>query len=349
MKTYGYGHDFGNSETCGVMLKDGKTLSKTIPSVTSIGNGITLGKLGVEMHKNHFVFSMGGTNTELFVGDLALEQGDDIYVTRGDIARYWSDVSLALLLVTAASLNDEKEFGLNVVTGLPVQTYLGNPECRKNIKQALDGHHNFSLNGRERTIHVKVLKVIMEGAGAAIAYGSTEDVLQGVVDIGGRTTDLYVAKGQTPIMKLCNGDPLGVESAGELLNTNFTRKYGIGLDALEIRQILRASVSNSDYPSIKVRHQEVRDIPALATEALSVVGKKISSFVSRSWNKIETGMEVASKFDSVLCIGGGAYYFYNDLENLIHGVTFIEKPEQANAYGYAVFAEQQRLSLSAAS
>ena len=51
---------------------------------------------------------------------------------------------------------------------------------------------------------VLVLKTIMEGAGAIIAYGANGDITQGCIDVGGRTTDLFVAEGQVPILHQCS-------------------------------------------------------------------------------------------------------------------------------------------------
>lgn len=341
MQTYAYGHDFGNAETCGVLINRGRRLSNTVPSVTAQGSLEELDKLGVSKSSNDFVFKKRGSSTELYVGDLALKQANMSFSGRGDISRYWSEKSLTLLLTVASSLVEDSEFGLNVVTGLPVQTYLGDPECRKKIKESLDGIHTFAVNGRVRTIHVKVERVIMEGAGATIAYGSRDKSAQGVIDIGGRTTDLFAAEGQTPLRPLCSGKPLGVEVAGDLLSTNFQQRYGRPLKTHEVRSILRAYAQENPYPMIIARGRQVEGLENLTEDALRQVGNEIVSFVSSTWSESESGSEVASSFTSVLCIGGGAHYFFDLLRERIPNLQFVAHPEEANAYGYAVFAEQQ--------
>lgn len=341
MPTYAYGHDFGNAETCGVLFARGRKSSRCVVSAIAQGDLEELKKLSFRLGPSHFVFKAQGNESEQFVGDLALEQSTMAFSGRGDISRYWSDKSLTMLLTVASSLIDDAEFSLNVVTGLPVQTYLGDPECRKKIKQALEGTHVFFVNERKRTIHVSVERVIMEGAGAAIAYGSREKMIQGVIDIGGRTTDLFVAEGQTPMRHMCAGKALGVEVAGDLLSTNFQRKYGRSLKGYEVRRILRAHVSHSPMPHIVARGDQVLDLNSLTREALKQIGDEIVSFVSSQWSESEAGSEVASSFSSVLSIGGGAHYFYEQLHERIPIVQFIEHPEEANAYGYALFAEQQ--------
>lgn len=341
MQTYAYGHDFGNAETCGVMIVRHQKVSKTIPSVTSQGSFEDLAKLGIALKSNDYVFKSKNSDTELYVGDLALDQSNMSFSGRGDISRYWSEKSLILLLTVASSLVPDTEFGLNVVTGLPVQTYLGDPDSRKKIKNALEGVHVFAVNGIVRTVHVKVERVIMEGAGATIAFGSRDKSVQGVIDIGGRTTDLFVAEGQTPLRPMCAGRPLGVEITGDLLSSNFQQKYNRPLKGQEIRKILRAYAHNTPYPTIIARGDEVTDLEKLTKDAFHQIGNEIVSFVSSTWSESETGSEVASSFPSVLCIGGGAYYFYDQLHERISNLQFVAHPEEANAYGYGIFAEQQ--------
>lgn len=339
IKTYGYGHDFGNAETCGVTSVGGMKLSKCVVSAIAPGNMDTLNRLEVKLGPSHFVFRGKGQAGEHFVGDLALEQSSMAFNGRGDISRYWSEKSKIMLLTVAASLIPDTEFALNVVTGLPVQTYIGDPECRKLIKEALNGTHVFSVNGYERVVHIEVYKVIMEGAGAAIAYAGGDEEMLGVVDIGGRTTDLYVARGQKRLQHKCNGKALGVEIAGDRLSANFQRQYGRPLTSLEVRETLRAHANHDPLPCIVARGHEVQ-INSLVEEALRQVGDEIASFISSQWGESESGNEVASSLSKVLSIGGGARYFFNQLQALIPHATFVERPEEANAYGYAMMAAQ---------
>lgn len=341
MQTYAYGHDFGNAETCGIMFVHGNKVSRSIPTAIAPGNSTRAWGVGVSPDPDYFVFKGQGKAIEQFIGRLALDQADSSSSHRGDISRYESELSLQMLLTVASSLIDDAEFGLNVVTGLPIETYLSDSDARRDIKKALEGTHTFSVNDRMRTIHVQVERVIMEGAGAAIAYGSRDKAIQGVIDVGGRTTDLFVTEGQKPLSHLCKGKALGVELAGDLLSNSFKSRYGRELKIVDIRRILRACANRTPMPSI-VRHgHEVRDLADLAQEALKHVGDEIVSFICSQWSESESSNEVASSFSSVLMIGGGAYYFYEQLHERIPNLVFINSPEEANAYGYAVFAEQQ--------
>lgn len=350
MQTYSYGHDFGNAETCGVMYYKGQRLSRSIPSATAQGRLSELQGLGINLGKTDYVFKdVDGTGGEMYIGDLALTQSNLSFTGRGDINRYWSSKSRYLLLTVAASLIDDAEFALNIVTGLPVQTYIGDPESRQQVKRALEGKHTFALNGRVRCIHVTVERVIMEGAGALIVYGAKERGVQGVIDIGGRTTDLFAANMQTPVRQLCSGKPLGVEMAADLLSAHFQALYGRTLKADEKRDILYAHVSGGTrlYPTLYADGQPVYNLKALVQDAIQSVGSEVASFVSTVWNDSETG-KVASSFAQVLIVGGGAYYFQEHIQRVIPNAKSISHPQEANALGYAALAErqlQQRLNI----
>src|SRR5205085_9364141 len=138
-------------------------------------------------------------------------------------------------------------------------TYIKNMALRNSIKAALDGTHVFTIdNGKTfRHVTIEVVTVVMEGAGALITYGDksiSKTTESAVIDIGGRTTDLYVARGQVPVSDYCKGKPLGVESAAQMLMDTFENEYERSLSLLEAREIMYAYASNGDlsYPDIAV-------------------------------------------------------------------------------------------------
>lgn len=125
-----------------------------------------------------------------------------------------------------------------------------NEQNRLKVRKALEGEYHFTLNGRERRVVIQVAKVIMEGAGAMIAAGDERLLRQAVIDIGGRTTDLYTADGQMPLIPLCKGAALGVELVGDIVSRTFQERFGRSLTVQETRSILRAVVGNSPiHPS----------------------------------------------------------------------------------------------------
>jgi hypothetical protein len=176
------------------------------------------------------------------------------------------------------------------------------------------------------------------------AFGDDRPLRQAVMDIGGRTTDLYTSDGQAPLIPLCRGAAVGVELAAELLSATVQSQCGRALTPQETRSILRATVGSGQYPPVYVNGQEISpiDLRQWAEEALRSIGRDIATFVSQSWTNSELGT-VATDLAKVLLVGGGAYYFYRDIVNLIPHVTVPLQPELANALGYAALTYHLRI------
>ena len=356
LNQYDAGYDPGNSETAVVLIGstgDQKTL--TVPSYVSRGSYNNLVRFrnmsgrGQSAHPSevlqpgeYVLISPGAGAAEHYVGALALDQGHGATSARGDISRYWGDISLWLLLTAAGALVPEAEYELRLVTGVPIETY--SDQNRRRVRNCLEGEHRYLLNGRQRRAVVYVERVIMEGAGAMIAFGDDRPVRQAVMDVGGRTTDLYTAEGQAPLIPLCRGAALGVELAADLLSATMQSRCGRALTPQETRTVLRATVGSGQYPPVYASGQEVSpiDLRQWAEEALRSVGRDIATFVSQTWANSELG-SVATDMAKVLLVGGGAYYFYRDIAKLIPHVSVPPQPELANAFGYAALARHLRL------
>src|SRR5437764_8235808 len=349
MKWYPYGHDFGNAEMGGVTVIQGANVSRSIPTAFAKADISAMQNLGVKVdQENTHIIRFHGEAMAYTVGELALQQAIDVYHGRGDIQRYASKYSLRGLLTVAASLIPDSEFGLYVVTGLPAETYIKNMALRNSIKAALDGTHVFTIdNGKTfRRVTVEVVTVVMEGAGALITYGDksmSKTAESAVIDIGGRTTDLYVARGQVPVTDYCKGKPLGVESATQMLMDTFESKYERSLSLLEAREIMYAYASNGsiDYPDIAVYGRTVSThvLEWLSTEAVTQVGSEIVSFIASAWRQSDRDA-VAASFKPVLHVGGGVYYFYNFLTKRIPHLSRPDDPIHANALGYCSLASR---------
>lgn len=339
MHTYAYGHDFGNSETCSAMVVNGTMLTTRIPSLTALANTKKYQALGnTSFDIDDFIYT--DADTELYVGKLALEQTNTASSSIGDIERYASSKSLQLLLTSAASLSKEPKFGVNVVTGLPIQTFIGNGDLRKNIIHTLNGVHEFTLNGKSRCIDVNVSTIVMEGAGAMVLYGNSKTSEQAVIDIGGRTTDLYVTRGQKPIERMCNNKALGVEIAAQRFNERFENRYHRPLTQYELKEIFNAYIMHKKtLPVIKVDGMTVTNVREMVVQAINEIAKEIVSFISTVWNVSESG-KVASGFDSIMIIGGGSYYFADIIKAKIPHANIVDTPELANVIGYAKVAER---------
>jgi hypothetical protein len=283
------------------------------------------------------------------------------------------------ILAISGSMISDVEYGLVVVTGLPAETYQKNDALRKEIRKSLSGTHKYTLDGKHwRTCHIDVVAVAMEGAGALVAYGSKDGgaFASATIDIGGRTTDLYVARKNIPMTEYCQGKPIGVQTATDMVMESFEAAYGIPLTALEAREIMHAWVASQqaakaaeeavakeakaaedaaagksvkkkkvsalpkkpvEYPEITVNGTRIdpKEIDRFVEEAIKATAGQIASFVSSSWRQSDSTNSVAARFNPVVCIGGGAYYFYEVLKTRIPHLRMPSDPVFANSRGYA--------------
>lgn len=355
---YDIGFDYGNGETSVALLSPTTEHLRwlALPSAVGWGSLAELARFrgmtaqvnqpAEVLQEGEFVLQYQGA--ECFVGGLALTQGKSATTASGDISRYWSVRARQLLLTAAGTLIPDAAFELHLVTGIPIETY--NETTRQQVRRNLEGEHTFMLNGVPRVAVVHVMQVIMEGAGALIAYGRHEQVPQAVVDIGSRTTDLYTAVGQVPSIPLCKGTPLGIEVAAETLNQTIEGTCGRGLSMLEWRALLRAHVSGERYPPLFVHGKSVDPLQLneWIEEALRGVGREITTFVAQVWKSSEQG-SIAAHLALVLLVGGGAYYFARDLAPSIPHLVVPTSPEVGNALGYQALAQQMRIHREAVS
>lgn len=333
------GLDAGNSEATLTTAPGGKGSALTIPSYLGSGTLDELlrvrGGAGKEsLGSGEYVLEYAGRSA--FVGALALEQTVDASSARGDVSRYWNGHTLRLLLTLAGALLKGTDLTVRVVTGLPIAVW--SKATVKQVQRSLCGTHTFSLNGRARTLTVDGCMVMMEGAGALAAHGLTEDVPQAVIDVGGRTTDLFWARGMQPDVSRCAGLPVGVEQAGDKLCDHFLRTYARELRQSELRGVLRAFVSGADGPPLYADGSRVL-LNGEVGAAVDGVADAIGSFVAQRWRSSEQG-KVAGEAARVLLIGGGAYYVAPHLKRIIPHLEVPRAPELANAQGYLAVGAQ---------
>jgi hypothetical protein len=345
-KWYAFGHDFGNAELCGVLMKGSQPIMKSLPTAFAKVDMSRLNNLGIET-KDALVLQFEQEAAQWGIGPVALAHSTAVWDGRGDLMRYASKHSLRALLGLSAMMIPDREYGLVVTTGLPAETFQKNPGIKKEIKKTITGSHTFSLdNGATwRTAHVEYGTVLMEGAGALMAYAKKNMAgPQGsaIIDIGGRTTDLYVARAGVPVAEFCVGKPLGVVTAAQMLQSAFEARYQFPLNPIETRSILFA-YANSDglkrkaYPEISKYGEKIpaSELDALAREAVNETTEEIVSFVSSSWRESDSSLAIGVRFDPVLNIGGGSYYFYDALKKRIPHLQKPDAPVFANALGYA--------------
>ena len=180
--------------------------------------------------------------------------------------------------------------------------------------------------------------VVMEGAGALAVHGLAEDVPQAVIDIGGRTTELFWAQGQRPVLPRCTGFECGVGDVADALAAWFLAQYGRELAARELRNVLWSYAQHKPHQPIFVEGQPIQIADAVA-RCVREVGEDIRSRISRTWRSSEHG-KVAADAARVPAIGGGIYYFAPLLREMLPHLQVPKHAEVANAQGYLAIGQQ---------
>lgn len=323
------GFDPGNSESTLTWRQGAIVRHITAPSFVGSGRLEELRRVrsaagGGGLRKDELVLTYQGASS--FVGQLAIEEARDATAARNDVSRYWNGHTLSLLLALAAQGNVGGS--ARVMTGLPVSAWT--PENKRRVQRSLVGEHRYTVNGRERSLVIEAAGVMMEGAAALASY-PTINGPQAVIDIGGRTTDLFWSQGVRPVAQRCHAAEIGVERAGDLLRHETLERHQRELSDQELRAILRARITGESPPQV-YNNGKVLILNGSVDAALSSVGQQLLSYIGAKWG--DDRGTLASEAARVVLIGGGAYYFGDLLRGAIPHLEIGRSPELANALGY---------------
>jgi hypothetical protein len=346
MRTLNMGVDRGNERTNVAVPTDSGALWETDAS-SLISTG--------DMDRYQALQSGSGLSEQTPTNKLMVEYEDSIYflsdfATNGknptsdfkDKHRYHNKrtkVSIMCFAALAASQiwpdSNVDELSVNLVMGVPLRAYR---EQASTIVEELTKSYRYTFGGREMAINIETVKVLIEGAGAAIYNGFDKTATIGIVDSGSLTTNVIRFDARKPNAEQSDSFEIGVNSALDLLNTSFERKYSRELTHTEMQQILRASIGQEVYPEIYADNTQVSglDLHKWIKSAIDEIGSEKNSKISALWSN-QSG-KIASSFKEVLHCGGGTYYFHSALQKIIKKAIQIEDPEKANARGYALLA-----------
>jgi len=339
MKHIVVGFDAGNSTTISIATVGEQRHVLLMPSF--VGSGYLSELLRVRggsditdaLAQDEYVLEIG--HDSFFVGELATRESADADSQRGNIERYWNGHALRLLLTSVAGMFDDEHLTLRIVTGLPVAVW-SQPRVRV-VQQSLIGTHHVTFNGVPRIITIDSVVVLMEGAGATFAYG-VPNAPQGVIDIGGHTTDLYWSVGARPVQDRCRGFDIGIEKGSNYLSEGVERQYGRPLSPDERIRVLNAFANRSEMPRLYAAGQPIT-LNGIVTDAVRRVGEEVVSIVSRTWRTMNQS-GIALEAEQVLCVGGGARYVGSMLQARMPHLVIPPSPEMANAEGYALFGQR---------
>lgn len=343
------GYDRGNRELNTIVRINGQSYRYRETSVVGTAN----------LQNVHNKSSAAGTDVNLsenalhwngetyLVGASATRWSEDATEEFNDMNRYYSPRAKAALLTSIANTVQRSHPGQDnvkarVVTGIPLLNY-DDDFCEKIVRE-LGGSYHFRYMGRDCHIQVEVIKVLLEGAGAAIATGMLKKggPTVCVVDSGSRTSNFLRFDGNEPKLEVCKTVTVGVKQAMELLVELVWNMYKITLDDADINALFRAYTGQRAYPEIPVNGTPIA--PETLIQFMEMVFKKVDKRrhheISALWG--EKDGEMNRKFN-YLHVGGGAHLFNKWLRALIPAIKCPDEPEWSNAIGYAAYAEAKKL------
>jgi hypothetical protein len=331
------GLDAGNSDAT---LTWNHSSEHTIPAAIGTGSLLELFRVrsaagSEKLAAGEYILEHNGQT--FFVGQLALNESSDATTGRGDVARYWNGHSLRLLLVLAAAAGLDT---VRVVTGLPVDIWT--PENKRAVQESLQGTHNYRIStpeGKmvERVLVVDSVGVVMEGAAVLAQLPRiSNDLEYAVIDIGEYSTDCFYSRGARPIARMCRGFPVGVGKVADLIRRSVQDATGRELSPLELRRLLRSYVALQEPPAFFHRGHTVH-INGEIKAAVSQVGAEIVQEIGRGWGSGRAG-DIAASASRVVVIGGGVYYFQEQIRSAIPHADTWNRPNTANADSYLVIA-----------
>jgi hypothetical protein len=336
MQTVIIGGDFGNSETTAAVRTARGVSCLTFPSYIGRGSYHELLRVrrgaGRDGTLDDDEYTLHHQGADLFVGRLALEDAKGATTGRGDPARYWNGHTLRLLLTACARLF-KGDVRVKLITGLPVKVW--SEETKQRVQRSLIGDHSFLFRGKERRVIIDSVGVLMEGA-AVLHDVAIEPVDQGVIDVGGGSTDLFWAQGRKPRYERCDGLAEGVGQIGDLLVQKVLSQGGRRLTSDEVRQVLWAAASGTPLPTLYSGGRPLH-LNGEVMDSVTDVGERLGAFVRNVW--ADDDGRVASSAAHVRLIGGGAYYLKAIFRRDIPHLRVVEAPEQANARAYLAVGE----------
>lgn len=221
---------------------------------------------------------------------------------------------------------------VNIATGLPLSTFYKGAEPNAELIARKNASIRTAVTAMDQSL-MPILadhSVFPEGLAAWVDYaiGDSGEIrvdlseTVGVIDIGGRTTDVAVVlPGKRIDHARCGSADIGVLNVVEEVRVSLLRSKGLDLPTSAIEKALRVR-------SIKMWGKAV-DIGAEVDAAVTQVLDGILREVNR---RLGSAVDV----DKILLVGGGAYLF-REVINKYPNIVVAQDPEFANARGFAKY------------
>jgi hypothetical protein len=344
---YPAGLDAGNEDTCFVAIDhDGRERIVVIPSAVSeiATSKIDLLREGIhgqngmtdQYHQDIEITYLGKRYS---VGYMTYRHNKQAGTQRGDETRYSSTEQVLRLLVSSGMVIDDPEYELDLVTTVPLKYF--NNQLRYDVRNALDGTHEFTLQGIPRRATIRVRKVMFEGAPALALCGAASVGKRRLIIDGGRhTTEFILLQGNDPIPSQCRGVEIGVQFIADYLADRIKELYRRDLTTQEISDVIRAygslnSAHKEPYPEIFYGGGQImaQDLHNLMRTGAGMLAEKILEEAGSLWGT--NNNVVAGDIGYQFFMGGMPFFVAEDLKRKMPRLMMVVDPEQANARGAA--------------
>jgi plasmid segregation protein ParM len=268
------------------------------------------------------------------VGEGAIRQSRFLH-RRED--RHWveSPEWYALFLATLTELSTATAADLRIVTGLPVAFYAD----RQVVRDRLLGEHKVQREGRHsQRFTVTDCAVIPQPFGALlaaclddrgrIANPTLAAGAVGVIDVGGKTTNLLSVSRLTEVSPETDSVAVGAWDAVRAIRTWLADRYP-GLEELRDHQVVDAIVTRQ----VKYYGEPV-DLKAIVDETIEPLADQVVAAASQLWNGGAT-------LDAILVTGGGGLLLGPYIVRHFRHARVVEDPVFANALGYWRLAQRR--------
>ena len=285
-------------------------------------------------------FSLGGQEMSIvltepkhvLVGEGAMTQSRFVN-RREDRAWIESDEYYHLFLAALTELSSATVLELLLVTGLPVAFY----NDKAILRDRLMGIHKVTREGRHaQTFKVSYCRVIPQPFGALLdaalddrgriadhelATGSV-----GVIDVGGKTTNLLSVKRLAEIGRETESVSLGAWDVVRAVRAFLTDRC----PNLELRdhQLIEAIVARQLH-----YYGEPVDLGVVVDAALEPMANQVIAQATQLWNG-------GAALDAILVAGGGALLLGPYLDTHFRHARIVTDPVFANAQGYWKLAQR---------
>lgn len=281
-------------------------------------------------------FSLGQNGTDMvlndkdgtwLIGDTAIEQSR--FVNRREDGAWYKSTEYRLLKLAAfGQLTTGTSVKMIVVTGLPVNYYeVGKEE----VKTSFTGQHRVEIEGRTpQRIEVTTCRVIPQPFGAVLSLAMNDagkivdkalaEGPVGVIDIGGKTTNLLSVKGLNEVSKETSSINIGMWDAARAVRDYLVTKH----PEIELRDHeLMDAIRNREVWCFDERV----DLTKIVSEVIDNMAHTIISTATQLWHG-------GARLRAILIAGGGAYVLGEQIKNEFRHARIVDDPRFANATGY---------------